>query len=56
MVEITAKLDLDVTCNKCNDGLEITYDERREQLYIDPCETCLENSYIEGEEEGKKNA
>jgi hypothetical protein len=47
-------MELELICDSCHDDLayEVHFVRDRIRLYIKPCETCYENKFNEGKNEG----
>jgi hypothetical protein len=52
MAKIRCDIEIEVYCDKCKNVLDAII-RRDDEVYVDPCETCLKESYNEGFKDGE---
>ena len=52
VVDISTTIAVEVICSNCNAKLHAEYNNIRDEVNVDLCDSCLKNKYDEGFAEG----
>jgi hypothetical protein len=53
MAEVRGGIEIEVYCDKCKNTLDAVV-RRDNEVHVDPCETCMKESYNEGYDVAKR--